>query len=106
MAVTYITEISLHVMLSNQKHITNSTLDNISSSWLAEKGVRGSIPNLTAMSSDIGYLLLRSRDMAEISLKRRKSSNQPTIQFIQISLEYCNRRIPTSSSRLYLGTLF
>ena len=40
--------------------------------------VRGSIPGLTATISEIGYLLLPSRDMAEISLKRRKSSKQPT----------------------------
>ena len=30
--------------------------------------------------SDIGYLLLQSRDMGEIPLKRRKSSIQPTNQ--------------------------
>ena len=35
---------------------------------------RGSIPGLAASISEIGYLLLPSRDMAEISLKRRKSS--------------------------------
>ena len=39
---------------------------------------RGSIPRLAATISEIGYLLLPSRDMAERSLKRRKSSkNQP-----------------------------
>ena len=40
----------------------------------------GSIPGLAATISEIGYLLLPSRDMVEISLNRRKSSNnQPTI---------------------------
>ena len=34
----------------------------------------GSIPSLAATISEIGYLLLPSRDMAEISLKRHKSS--------------------------------
>ena len=48
------------------------------SSWLAEQEVRGSIPGLTTWISEIGYLLLPSRDMAEIPLKRRKSSIQPT----------------------------
>ena len=37
-----------------------------------------SIPGLVATISEIGYLLLPSRDMAEKSLKRRKSSKQPT----------------------------
>ena len=48
------------------------------SSWLAEQDVRGSIPRLATWISEIGYLLLPSRDMAEIPLKRRKSSIQPT----------------------------
>ena len=33
-----------------------------------------STPGLVTAISEIGYLLLPSRDMAEISLKRRKSS--------------------------------
>ena len=56
------------------------------SSWLAEQEVRGSIPHLATLISEIGYLRLPSRDMAEIPLKRRKSSiqrtNQPTNQLI------------------------
>ena len=40
-------------------------------------GGPGSIPGLDATISEIGYLLLPSRDMAEISLNRRKSSKQP-----------------------------
>ena len=49
--------------------------------WLAEKEVRGSIHSLAATISEIGNLLLPSRDIsAEISLKRRKSSTQPTNQ--------------------------
>ena len=43
------------------------------SSWLAEQEVRGSIPGFADMISEIGYLLLPSRDMAERSLMRRKS---------------------------------
>ena len=50
------------------------------SSWLVEQGVRGSIPGLATYISEVGYLLLPSRDMAEIPLKRRKSSIQPTIK--------------------------
>ena len=48
------------------------------SSWLAEQEVRGSIPGLASTISEIGHLLLPSHDMAERSLKRRKSSKQPT----------------------------
>ena len=48
------------------------------SSWIAEQEVRGSIPCLATSSSEIGYLLLPSRDIAEIPLKRRKSLKQPT----------------------------
>ena len=48
------------------------------SSWLGEQGVLGLIPCLSPRISDIGYLLLPSRDMVEIALKRRKSSIQPT----------------------------
>ena len=52
------------------------------SSWLVEQEVRGSIPRLATWISEIGYLLLQRRDMAEIPLKRRtcKSSKQPTKQ--------------------------
>ena len=49
--------------------------------WLAEQEVRCSIPGLTTWISEISYLLLPSRDMAEIPLKRRKSSIQSTNQF-------------------------
>ena len=38
----------------------------------------GSIIGLAATISKIGYHLIQSRDMAEISLKRRISSKQPT----------------------------
>ena len=50
------------------------------SSCLAEQEVRGSIPRLATWISEIGYLMLPSRDIAEIPLKRRKSSIQPTNQ--------------------------
>ena len=48
------------------------------SSWLTEQEVRDSIPGLATTISEIGYLLLPSRDMAEIPLKRRISSKQST----------------------------
>ena len=38
----------------------------------------GSIHCIAATISEIGDLLLLSRDLAEMSLKRRKSSKQPT----------------------------
>ena len=41
-------------------------------------------PRLATRISEIGYLLLPSRDIAEIPLKRRKSSKQPTNQFCPI----------------------
>ena len=53
---------------------------------LAEQEARDSIPNLTTTISEIGYLLLPSLNLAEISPKRRKSSEQQT------RLEY-NRQI-------------
>ena len=52
------------------------------SSLLAEQEVRGSIPRLATWISEIGYLLLPNRDMAEIPLERRKSSIQPTYQLV------------------------
>ena len=48
------------------------------SSWFAEQEVQGSVPGHAATISEIGYFLLPSRDMAERSLKRRKSSKQLT----------------------------
>ena len=54
------------------------------STWLAEQEIWGSIPGLATWISEIGYLLLPSRDMAEIPLKGSKSSIQPTNQ-----LFYC-----------------
>ena len=50
------------------------------SSWLAEQEVRGSIPCLAIWISEIGYILLQSRDMAEIQLKRCKTPIKPTKQ--------------------------
>ena len=48
------------------------------SSWLAEKEVQGLIPRLATWISEIDYLLLPGRNMAEKPLKRHKSSIQPT----------------------------
>ena len=42
----------------------------------------GSIPGLAATISEISYLLLPCRGMAEITLKRRKSSKQPTTSLL------------------------
>ena len=53
---------------------------------LAKQEARDSIPNITTTISEIGYLLLPSHNLAEISPKRRKSSKQQT------RLEY-NRQI-------------
>ena len=39
------------------------------SSWLAEQGVRGSIPRLATWILGIGYFPLPSRDMAENTAK-------------------------------------
>ena len=47
-----------------------------------EQEVRGSIPGLATTISEIGYLLLPSRDMVEIPPTRRKSSVQLIIIFI------------------------
>ena len=47
------------------------------SSWLAEQEVRGSITRIGTWISEIGYLPLPNRDMAEMPLKRRESSIQP-----------------------------
>ena len=55
-------------------------------SWLAEQEVWSSIPGLAATISEIGYVLLSSRYMAERSLKRRKSSKQPTNQFLYVGM--------------------
>ena len=58
------------------------------SSWLAEQEVRGSIPRLATWISEIGYLPLPSRDMAEIPLKRRKSSIKPNQNHCQLVVNF------------------
>ena len=50
----------------------NTAVSEWISSWLVEQEVRGSIPRLATWISDIGYLLLPSRDMAEIPLNTTK----------------------------------
>ena len=57
--------------------IQGAVVVELLSTWLAEQEVRGSIPGLATWTSEIGHLLLPSRDMTEIPLKRRKSSIQP-----------------------------
>ena len=65
------------------------------SSWLAEQEVRGSIPGLATWISVIGYLLLPSRDMAEIPLSDvNPQYNQPTNQTL------CNSPIQMENSTL------
>ena len=60
-------------------NLSNLTwVDKWLSSWLTEQEVRGSIHGLATWISEIAYLLLPSRDMAEIQLNSHKSSIQPT----------------------------
>ena len=67
---------------------SNGVVPTVVKFLLAEQEARDSIPNLTTTisESDIGYLLLPSDNLAEISPKRCKSSEQQT------RLEY-NRQI-------------
>ena len=56
------------------------------SSWLAEREVRGSIPSLAATISEIGYLLLPNRNMADTLYIAKathilKTTNQLTKQY-------------------------
>ena len=60
------------------------------SSWLEEQQVRGSIPHLATWIIEISYLLLPSRDMDEIPLKRRKSSIQQTKQLTNHEVIVCS----------------
>ena len=50
--------------------------------WPAEQEVRVSIPGVATCISEIGYLLLPGCNIAEMPLKRRKSSIQPTYPVI------------------------
>ena len=68
------------------------------SSWLAEQEDR--FDSLPFEFSEISYLLLRSRDLAEIPLKRRKSSIQTTNQSVgrgNIERENGQRKFNTSN---------
>ena len=55
----------------NSLHTIGAAVVQWLSSWLGEHEVRGSIPGLVDTISEIDYLLIPSRDMTEISLKRR-----------------------------------
>ena len=57
--------------------------------WFAEQGIRGSIPALATRISEIEYLLLPSRDMAERLLTQRKTSKQPNNMYM--GLDCCIR---------------
>ena len=63
-----------------------------------EQEVQGSIPGLAATISEIGCLLLPSRDMADIPLKRRKILNttkQPiTFELLDIETSYLDMHAP------------
>ena len=56
---------------------------------------RGSIPRLATWISEIGYLPLPSRDMAEIPLKRRKSSIKPKPNQNLLLFAHCERDVKT-----------
>ena len=77
------------------------------SSWLAEQEVRDSSPGLTATISEIGYLLLPCRDMAERSLKRHKSLKQLTnlsecnISFDHMTLTYFQKNFNMTPNFFY-----
>ena len=58
------------------------------SSLLAEQEDRVRFPASPLEFSEIGYLLLPSRDMAERSLNRRESSKQPTNQLRQFTSKW------------------
>ena len=77
-------QLSFYFQLSEQislySQMTGGAVAEWLSSWLAEQEARGSIPSLATWISEIGYLPLPSRDIAEIPLKRRKSSIQQTNQ--------------------------
>ena len=79
------------------------------SSWLAEQEVRGSIPRLATRISEIGYLPLPSRDMAEIPLKRRKSSikpnQKPTKYFDETGQIATDKKILPISDSISVGRL-
>ena len=49
--------------------------------WLAEQEVRGSIPGLASWISEIGNLLLPSRDNAAIATLILDTTNKPTTAF-------------------------
>ena len=68
------------------------------SSWFAEQEIRGSIPGLPTSTSEIGYLMLPNRDMAEIPLnKRRISSIQPTNQLSTIIIHMTKLKLNSIS---------
>ena len=74
------------------------------SSWLAEQGDRGSIPGLATWILEIGYLLLPSRDMAKIPLKRRKSSIWPTKMSLPLLVHTSSKGIDWIFFKTYIYT--
>ena len=74
--------------MSNTKYTWGS--DGVSFKLLACRvGGQGSIPGLTTTISEIGYLLLPSRDMAEISfIDVNPQNNQPTNHMHYRSVSY------------------
>ena len=70
-----------HLQMYVPSHVGSSSGVVVKILGYAEQEVRGLIPGLAARISEICYLLLTSRDMAEILLKRRKSSKQTNRPF-------------------------
>ena len=73
----------------------NAYWHGLLSSSLAEQEVRSSIPRLATWISEIGYLLLPSHDMAEIPLKQRKISIQPTNERNSVKCMFLYARLQT-----------
>ena len=73
----------LNIRVETSEYLLGAAVAEWLSSRLTEQEVRGSIPDLATWISEIGNLLLPSRGMAEIPLKRRlylQLYNQPTNQ--------------------------
>ena len=74
--------IYIYISICNTKQYIFQTKYAVLRHSRTYNNVRGSIPRLATWISEIGYLLLPSRDMAEIPLMRRKSPIQLTNQLI------------------------
>ena len=77
-------DLTWYVILVLLMQVKGAAVAEWLSSWLAKQEVGGSIPCLATWISEICYLLLPSRDLAEIPLRRHKSSIQPTNQLMHV----------------------